>query len=224
MEERIPVSQYGVKLIVGLFFTAVGLLLTLDNLRMLPAERYLRYWPVVLIVIGVVKLPRIFGAILAAAGALMLAYNLHWIRFTVFDLWPVLLIGFGVATVMRALGYGHRVVENDSSRDIWVVFGSRNVTNTSRDFSGANIFAFMGGCQLDLTDANIARSPAVIDATAIWGGIEIFVPERWEVVGEVVPFMGGFEIKAAPVGKPERQLIVRGAAVMGGIEVKRRKS
>jgi hypothetical protein len=33
--------------------------------------------------------------------------------------------------------------------------------------------------------------------------------------------MGGFEMKTGP-GSPERQLIVRGGAFMGGIEVKRR--
>jgi len=82
----------------------------------------------------------------------------------------------------------------------------------------------MGGVELDLTDATMTQSPAVIEAFAMWGGIEISVPETWEVTGEVVPFMGGFEIKVAPVGAPQRRLIVRGTAIMGGIEVKRRKS
>jgi hypothetical protein len=36
--------------------------------------------------------------------------------------------------------------------------------------------------------------------------------------------MGGFEVLFAPVGMPQRQLIVRGAAIMAGIAVNRRKS
>ena len=79
----------------------------------------------------------------------------------------------------------------------------------------------MGGCELDLTEADIVHSPAIIDAFVMWGGIEIYVPDKWEVVGEVVPFMGGFEMKTG-AGSPERRLIVRGGVVMGGIEIKRR--
>ena len=45
----------------------------------------------------------------------------------------------------------------------------------------------MGGCELDLTDAEMKNSPAVIEVFAMWGGIEIFVPDSWEIVAEVVP-------------------------------------
>jgi hypothetical protein len=67
----------------------------------------------------------------------------------------------------------------------------------------------------------MTRRPAVVDATAIWGGIEILVPEDWEVIGEVVPVIGGFEMKvASSVSSAGGQLVVRGVALMGGIEVK----
>lgn len=220
MEQRI----FSVKLIIGLFFTALGILLAADNLDLIVADLYLRYWPVVLILIGAVKLAdrggRVVGAILAVVGASLLVDNLHWVRFTVFDLWPLLLIGGGLAMVARALGA--RVQLGGSGDNIVAILSNRKIARTERDFSGANIVAFLGGCELDLTGADIAQSPAVIEAVAVWGGVQIFVPDRWEVIGEVTPFMGGFEVTTAPTGKPERQLIVRGAAVMGGIEVKRR--
>jgi hypothetical protein len=44
------------------------------------------------------------------------------------------------------------------------------------------------------------------------------------VVGEVIPVMAGFEVKTSPVAAPQKKLIVRGAALMAGIEVKRRQS
>lgn len=79
-----------------------------------------------------------------------------------------------------------------------------------------------GGCELDLSRADIAHSPAIVDVFAMLGGIETFVPDRWEVVSEVVPWMAGFDMKDAPAGNGDRQLLVRGAAFMGGIEIKRR--
>ena len=109
-------------------------------------------------------------------------------------------------------------------RNIVAVLSQRKIANTSQEFTGARAVAFMGGCELDLTQADIASSPAVIEAFAMWGGIEIYVPDGWEIIGEVVPVMAGFEIKTVPTSAPRRQLIVRGAALMGGIVVTRRKS
>jgi hypothetical protein len=51
-----PVATAGVKLVIGIFFTALGLLMALDNLQLFDAWLLLRYWPVVLVVIGVLKL------------------------------------------------------------------------------------------------------------------------------------------------------------------------
>jgi hypothetical protein len=223
----------GVKLIVGGFLVLLGFLLTLDNLGIIDGDAYYRCWSVAVILIGAIKLAggnRLWGFGLIVAGAWILALNLEWIRFTIFDLWPLLLIGGGAAMVAGALGYRPNNLLPRPGSLIWATFATRHIVETSRDFRGASLVAFLGGCQLDLTGADIAESPAVIDATAMWGGIEIFVPIGWEVAGEVVPVMGGFEIKlAAPERRPDgdgprRQLIVRGVAFMGGIEVKTRRS
>jgi ribonuclease R len=88
-----------------------------------------------------------------------------------------------------------------------------------------NVVAVMGGQTIDLMDADITTSPAVLDVFALWGGIEILVPDHWEVISEVTPFMAGFEMKRGrAAGDPSKRLIIRGAAVMAGIEVKARRN
>jgi hypothetical protein len=228
MEQQLnrPLPIAGTKLILGLFFTILGVMWTADNLRLLRADDFLRYWPAVVVLIGVINLAdparRLFGAILTVVGASLLAYSAGWLRFTIFDFWPLLLIILGAAIVGRALGVRLPGAAATDSSDVWAVLTTRKINNASRDFAGARVTAFMGGCELDLTDADIFHSPAVIDVFAMWGGIEIYVPDRFEVIGEVVPFMAGFEMQAAPAGDPNRRLVIRGAAFMGGIEVKRR--
>jgi hypothetical protein len=55
----------------------------------------------------------------------------------------------------------------------------------------------------------------------MWGGIELRVPEDWTVISRVVPVLGGLEDKTrAPQGAGTHRLIVRGFAIMGGIEIK----
>jgi len=226
MEERLnqPLRISGTKLIVGLFFAVAGLLMTADNLDLLDASRYLRFWPVVLLVVGLIKLAdpgrRLLGVILTVVGASLLANFAGWVPITVFDLWPLLLIAAGIGLVARA--FGMRRADGQDARHIWAILSSPKIVSTNREFTGARIAAFMGGCELDLTQADIVDGPAVVECFAMMAGIEITVPDDWEVIGEVVPVMAGFEIKAAPAATPRRQLIVRGTALMAGIEVKRR--
>lgn len=87
-------------------------------------------------------------------------------------------------------------------------------------FRGAQLTAIMGGIELDLRGARV-EDVAVIDALAFWGGIEIFVPEDWSVVNQGHALMGGFDdsTRHPNPGEPPR-LIVRGLALMGGVEIK----
>ena len=81
--------------------------------------------------------------------------------------------------------------------------------------------AVIGGCEIDLRHASIAEGrEAVIDAFALWGGIEIKVPEDWEVVNRGSAFLGGFENKTRPLPGAAKRLVVTGTAIMGGVEVK----
>jgi hypothetical protein len=229
MDERLdrPTPFASTKLIIGLFFAFLGVLWTGENLRLFDAEQYLQYWPAFIVLIGLLKLSqpgrRVLGAIVTAVGASLLAYNAGWVRFTIFDLWPLILIALGVGIVARALGVQLPGVTAVTGRTIWAILTARKIDETSRDYTGNSIVAFMGQCELDLTKAEIAHGPAIIDLLAFWGAVEIYVPDRWEVIGEVIPFMGGFEVKTGPVNNAEHRLIVRGAAVMGGVEIKRRK-
>ena len=86
--------------------------------------------------------------------------------------------------------------------------------------------AVMGGCDMDLRHAEIDGPEVVITAVAFWGGIQIIVPEGFDVELEGFSFMGGRDLKLRNVprvpGSP--RIRVRGFAIMGGIEVKSRPS
>ncbi|HEV8658094.1 MAG TPA: DUF5668 domain-containing protein [Thermoanaerobaculia bacterium] len=211
-----PIATASVKLVIGLFFTAIGLLMTLDNLDLINAHRYLRYWPVVFIVIGVIKIgdvtSRGFAIAMIVIGAILLALNVRALR--LFDLWPLLLIGAGAFIVAQALGL--RPQEKIGG---WVaVLSQRKIVIDSRDFTGGRVLAFLGGCLIDLTGAEIEHGPAVIEMLVVMGGIDMRIPDGWEVMGDAVPFMGGIDIKTRSK-RTGRQLVVRGFVMMGGVEI-----
>jgi predicted membrane protein len=211
------------KLVVGLFFAVLGILLTLGNLRLVEAGRYLRYWPVVFVAVGLVKLSDVtsrgFAVVMIALGALLVAFNTRWVRFSLFDLWPLILIGAGAVIVAQALGLRPQLSAGGRTGNIWAVLSNRRIAVDSRDFSGGRIVAFMGGCLLDLTEADIQHGPAVIELLVLMGGIDMRIPDGWEVIGEAVPFMGGIEIKTRSK-RTNRRLVLRGFVMMGGVDIK----
>ena len=216
-------GRVNVKLIVGIFFTLLGVVLTLDNLDLADADRILPWWPVFLIAIGILKFQdrrsRTLAILMIGVGAVLIVFNNDWLQFSIFDFWPIALIFAGLGMMARAFGFRASHLSNEPSSTTWAIFGVRKEKVTTRNYTGGRIIAFMGGCELDLTKADMENGPAELEIVVVWGGIEIKVPEGWEVIGNTVPIMGGAEIKtkAAPGG---RRLIVNGLAIMAGIEIK----
>ena len=215
--------KLSVKFVVGVFFTLLGILLTLDNLDLADADRFLPYWPLFLIAIGLMKLQdrdnRIPAIFAIAAGALLLLFTTDWVRFSIFDLWPVALILAGLAILAHAFGFRPSAITAGSDSTILAILGVRKEKVTSRNYRGGRIIAFMGGCELDLRQADMENGPAELEIITFMGGVEIKVPEGWEVIGNMLPFMGGADIrtKAAPGG---RKLVVNGVVCMGGVDIK----
>jgi hypothetical protein len=224
-----PGARFTPQLLLGLLVIAVGVLFTLDNLGLADARAYLRYWPAGIIAIGALKLWQsrtgggVMGAlVILAAGGWMLAQQLGLIDADLFDLWPLLLVFFGGSMVWRGMRGPRRRDGLDSNATIsgLAVLAGIQRGNNSRTFRGGDLTAVMGGCEIDLRQAAI-DGEAVIDVFAMWGGIEIRVPEDWTVVGRVVPVLGGFDDKTRPPqGAGAHRLVLRGFAIMGGIEVK----
>jgi hypothetical protein len=86
-----------------------------------------------------------------------------------------------------------------------------------------NAFAIMGGIVLDLREAQFEGMEATINASCLMGGIEIVVPEGLNVQVHGFGFMGGYS--GTPEGEidPNAPTVhVRGMAMMGGVDVKRK--
>lgn len=217
------------QLIMGLLIVFVGLAFTLDNLGVADAEQYLRYWPVALIALGLAKLWQscdghcgLGGVILIIAGSWLLLNSLMLVRLSFWEFWPMVLVLFGASLVWRSLRGRTAGSGTDSSSVVSAVavLGGVKRGNNSKTFRGGDLTAVLGGCEVDLRQAAI-DGEAVIDVFAMWGGIELRVPEDWTVDSRVTPLLGGVEDKTRPPqGATTHRLTLRGFAIMGGIEVK----
>ena len=65
------------------------------------------------------------------------------------------------------------------------------------------------------------RAPAIIDVFVMWGGVEVRVPDDWTVDLQGTPMLAGFVDKTRPPAlATEKRLVIRGLALMGGVEIK----
>ncbi len=220
-----------VQALFGLMVIAVGVLFTLDNLEIIDAREYLRYWPAGLVAIGLLKLYHAarggrgwFGGLFfVSIGAWMLIERIVYFRIDARDVVPLFLVFLGGYMVWRGFG-GRRATagpDGHASFSALAIMGGVARKSNTQNFRGADLTAVMGGCEIDLRKASIEPGgEAVIDVFAFWGGIDIKVPEEWTVSTRVVPLMGGIEDKTHASQAADRRLIIRGLLVMGGATVK----
>ncbi len=223
------------RLIVGLVLAALGVLWTLDNLGLMNASEITRWWPLLLVAVGVMKLTGIgmerqtgLGVFLTALGGLFLLGAVDFVHVDLSILLPLFFIFIGFQIAARAMrgprdagGTGPGTDTDDFVRSFAFMAGITRV-NASQAFRGGDLSAVMGGIQLDLDQAKPAGGRAVLDVFAVWGGIEIRVPENWRVELEATPVMAGVDSSArlAPGVEPVGTLVVRGFVMMGGVDVK----
>jgi predicted membrane protein len=213
--------------ILGLGVLTLGAVMLLDNFGIIEGETLYAYWPVFLILIGISHLVRPTGSrrigaaiVWVGIGAVVLLSNLGLISFEIWDLWPVVLLIIGGSLILRPFRSRRALGENVGVFEATAILGGANRRLSAADFRGGDATALLGGCEIDLRDCGSEGGPAEINTLAFWGGIEIRVPEDWEVQVQGIALLGAYEDKTrTAVGEGRKVLIVRGTAIMAGVEV-----
>ena len=225
------------QIVVGALVIGLGILFLLDNLDIIDFHHALHFWPSMFIIFGLMKIydtrsPNGFvvGCLLVLAGVLMTLNRLGFAYVSWHTMWPLVLIMLGISVVVKAVTGRRQMAppvsgdkpgerQDDSTIDVTAILGGFQRRIWSNDFRGGEITAVMGGCELDLRESSIA-SEAVINVFAVCGGITIKVPPDWTVILQGTPILGGFDEKTITPPDNSKRLIIRGYAIMGGLEVR----
>jgi predicted membrane protein len=106
--------------------------------------------------------------------------------------------------------------------DVTSVLGNTQRIVVSKNFKGGDVTCFMGGSEIDMTQADI-KGTVIMDITAVMGGVKMIVPSNWEIKSEINAVLGGVEDKRQVQGKVidfNKVLVLKGTAFMGGIELR----
>lgn len=232
----------------GLFVLAIGAALLLRQSGFdMPA--WLFTWPMILIAVGILSAIKhrfrpggwIF---MLAVGAIFLADSLTPGRSIQQFAWPLFIIALGFWIMLRpkthrrhfgrgdvrarnrwqCKGNEEAYVERDANDfiDATTVFGGVKKIILSKTFKGGDVVNFMGGTEINLTQADI-QGRIDIDATNIFGGTKLIVPATWDVQSDVVAIFGGVDDKRQLNGEtpdPKKVIHLSGTCLFGGIEIK----
>ena len=221
------------QVLIGILVVGMGVLFLLDNLDIFDFHRAVAFWPAAFILFGAIKLldtqsPNgvLVGSVLIGVGLVMTINRLGFMHINMRALWPLVVIFIGGAVIYRAVT-GRRLIgmspkdgaATDSVVDITAILGGFERRITTPDFRGGEVTAVMGGCTLDLRGSSI-EGEAVLNVFALMGGITMKVPPDWTVAINGTPIMGGFDEKTIAAPHNNKRLIIRGYAIMGGVEVR----
>lgn len=227
--EPAPRPHLNGRLLVGLLFIAGGLLFTAANLGLVRVHDVWRFWPLVLVAIGLLRFAsRNFfaGFIFVGLGGLFLAreFDLFWFRLSM--LFPLIFVLVGLNIVAEHWrrrsppppGGG----APGGTLSEWAIFGGGKRRIQSQEFRGGQANAMFGGFEIDLREAQMAGDAATIDVFCFCGGGEIRVPETWNVSMKAVAIFGGQDDKTRPPapGTAHKELFVTGFILFGGLGVK----
>ncbi len=225
-------DQKGRVLLAGTLIV-IGILLLLANLDVVTVDigDFLgTWWPAVLIFIGAWQLASRRGRsvggpiFLITMGAVLQVITLGWATWDI--LWPVVLIAVGLGILLRGGRFrqtSSRKVTDDAVQ-ISATFSGVNRRITSANFRGGSVTATCGGIELDLRDAGLQQD-TTLQVTSLFAGVELKVPEEWNVQVHGSPLFGGIEdsrSKSASQGQqPGPVLHIQTSITFGGLEIKR---
>lgn len=222
----------------GVILVVVGAVALLDKLNLFDSALVRPYWPLALVVLGLLRLQQtrhaggyLVAAVLVVAGLGMTLRNLGIIQVQMRDWWPVFLILGGLLVMSRGLrptvgkqddavpALAGGPLEHGARINATAMLSGNVLQSDAQAFQGGELTAIMGGLECDLRRANIG-SQAVLQVFVLMGSIQLKVPTDWSVLVNGLPILGGVDDSSVPPAQGGKRLVVEGYVIMGGLEIK----
>ncbi|MGH9367619.1 MAG: LiaI-LiaF-like domain-containing protein, partial [Thermoanaerobaculia bacterium] len=199
------------RLVGGGIMLGLGVLFLLDNFGIVDAGDVFRYWPLILLGLGVTRLiapgraeERVGGIVLTLLGGVFLLRALHVPWFRLRTIWPLVLVVLGAGLIWQALR-GRKsplpgLPENPREGALAGVPAGLSAAGGSA-----------GGPQ---------EAGSVLKEFALMGGGEVVVRGQDFRGGEVTAIMGGFEVDLRSAGIGGDSATIEVFTLFGGVEFK----
>ena len=108
--------------------------------------------------------------------------------------------------------------EKNSDDNYFAAFSGQDVNLSNKKFSGSDVTACFGSIKLDLREAIIEKD-IVINASSIFGGINILVPEDVNIIVKSTSIFGGVTNKKENTNS-KKNIYINAICMFGGVDIK----
>lgn len=216
----------------GLVFIVVGVIFGLNALNITNINIFFDGWWTLFIIvpcfIGLFKdedkSSNLIGLVI---GICLLLGCINIIEFAL--IWklmvPVILVMIGLSFIFKdtlnsKIKKEIKKLNKTEQKEYCSCFSGQTIDFNNEEFKGCTISAIFGGAKCDLKNA-IIKNDVVINATSIFGGITIYVPENVNVKISATSIFGGVSDERKNKTKNnEYTIYINTTSMFGGIEIK----
>ncbi|MBQ3440883.1 hypothetical protein IJG27_01055 [Candidatus Saccharibacteria bacterium] len=222
-------------IIWGIAIIALGVIFGGNAIGLFNIDIFFKgWWTLFIIIPSVISLitekDKLVSLAFIAAGVLLLlaaqevfGYDVAWKAIL-----AVVLILFGLSILIKTVFHNDndeevkkkvKEKEDDKTMDAQMaVFSGSDRTYKGEKFTGSNLMAVFGGVDTDLRNADFDKD-VVIKAFALFGGIEIIVPDDVEIKTKSAFFFGGISDERKEFTKAKHTIYLDAAGGFGGISI-----
>lgn len=146
-------------------------------------------------------------------------------------IFPIIILVIGLSLIIKNVSnteFNDEIKKinqtNEVKEEYAATFAGQDIKIDKEEFKGTTINAVFGGVKLDLTDA-VIKEDVVINASSIFGGIDIILPEGVVVKIKSNSMFGGVDNKyknkeKKATSKKEITVYVNASCLFGGVDIK----
>ncbi len=222
-------------LIWGLLFILIGLSIGLNTLDLVSFNIFFDGWWALIIIIpcliGLInnedKTGDIIGLLIGVALLLnaqgIISFDIIWKLAA-----PLILVIIGLSIILKDNKDSKtnvvikKINSNDNEKtSVCSAFSSQNIKLNKEKINNLELNAIFGGIEYDLRNG-VIKEDIVINATAIFGGIDIIVPDDVNVKIKSTSIFGGASNKKQLMDDKEKKhtIYINASCVFGGVDIK----
>ncbi len=218
----------------GLVFIVVGLIIGFNAMGITNINIFFKgWWTLFIIVPSFIDLfkneSKIWNIIWLVIGVVLLLCTRDILSFSIIGklIFPFILVMLGLSFIFKDLFHAkvnEKITKLNSERadgeEFCATFGGVKSDFKGQEFKGANIDSVFGGVEIDLSEA-IINHDEIINASAIFGGIDIKVPKNVNIKIKSTPIFGGVSNKTKNgFNESLPTIYINAFCLFGGVDIK----
>ncbi len=217
----------------GIVLIAIGLVIGLNSFGVTDIDIFFDGWWTLFIIvpcfIGLVdfekgdKIGDVIGLLIGVA-LLLVSRDVLSFGFIAKLILPAIFVIIGLSmifnnTIKAKISDKVREGKKNGMEAIVATFAGQKVDKENEKFEGASLDAVFGSIVLDLRKAKLEKE-TTIEASAIFGGIEILVPSDVNVKIKSTPIFGGTSSRVKNSDENKVTIYIESFSMFGGVDIK----